>query len=527
MSSTVLDRRLNALQQALATSGLHRIQRGIEKECLRVDNQGALAMTPHPEALGSALTHPRITTDFSEALLEFITPVCDSVDEALGHLEQIHQFVHSQLDDEMLWAASMPCLLPDDDDIPLAQYGNSNVAQMKTAYRRGLGFRYGRTMQTIAGVHYNFSLPEEYWDWERQHLGIASELEKKDYITSRYFALIRNFRRYFWLLLILFGASPAVCSSFLRGREHHLENLGEHSLYKPHATSLRMGNLGYQSDTQKRLMVCYNLLPTYIATLKCALTTEYPNYEALGLKDDIGYRQLNTNLLQIENEFYSTIRPKRVALSGEAPVVALKERGVEYIEVRCLDVNPYLPLGIDADQLRFIDTFLVYCLLQDSPETDEQEYQHIVQNQTMIVDRGRDPALKLRNNDQELSVNEWGEQLLQDMAPIAELLDQQDGRGLHLKSLEQQREKLQDHSLLPSTQLLSDIDQYGSFSQLAMAQTKRHREHFIQTPPDAATLVTLKAEAQQSLRDKQGIEQEEQIPFEDYLADFYRQYADV
>ena len=177
-------------------------------------------------------------------------------------------------------------------------------------------------MQTISGIHYNFSLPEPL-------------------SNDAYFALIRNFRRHSWLLLYLFGASPAVCASFVADRAHELERLSEDTFYLPYATSLRMGRLGYQSEAQSSLAVSYNSLESYAASLQDALTKPYPAYEAIGIRDGDDYRQLATSLLQIENEFYGTIRPKRVIRPGERPLHALRERGVEYVEVRLMDLDPF------------------------------------------------------------------------------------------------------------------------------------------------------------------------------------------
>jgi glutamate--cysteine ligase len=324
------------------------IRRGIEKESLRALPGGGLALTPHPIALGSALTHPHITTDYSESQLELITGVHAGVDDVLTELTEIHQAVYRALADERLWVSSMPCGLPTDETIPIGRYGSSNVGRAKSIYRMGLGQRYGRRMQTISGIHYNWSLP-----------GVS---------TDGYFGAIRNFRREGWLLLYLFGASPALCDSFVHGREHGLERLSEHSLYLPHATSLRMGRLGYQSDAQASIAVSYNCLESYAASLQAALSQPYPAYEAIGVQTPGGdYNQLSTSLLQIENEFYSTIRAKRVIRSGERPLHALRERGVEYIEVRLMDLDPFEPVGIGADAIRVLDAFLLHCLKSDSP----------------------------------------------------------------------------------------------------------------------------------------------------------------
>ena len=141
------------------------IRRGIEKECLRVTPAGQISTRPHPEALGSALTNPYITTDFSEALLEFITPASAGIQDCLKMLENIHRFSLENLEEqEMFWVCSMPCPLNPDTEIPLAQYGSSNIGRMKTLYRNGLHHRYGSLMQVVAGLHYNFSMPDAFWE---------------------------------------------------------------------------------------------------------------------------------------------------------------------------------------------------------------------------------------------------------------------------------------------------------------------------------------------------------------------------
>ena len=239
---------LNSLTAAAVTA----MRRGIEKESLRARPDGSLATTPHPAALGSPLTHAHITTDFSESQLELITAARTSVDAMLEELTFIHQVVYRALTqrdrDEILWCASMPCQLPPDDEIPLGRYGSSNVGRAKTVYRMGLAHRYGRRMQTISGIHYNWSLP--------------------DCSNEEYFGLVRNFRRAAWLLFFLFGASPAVCESFVAGNpKHGLQRLAPGTLYLPYATSLRMGRLGYQSDAQSSLSVSFNSLADYGASL--------------------------------------------------------------------------------------------------------------------------------------------------------------------------------------------------------------------------------------------------------------------
>ncbi|UTA48039.1 glutamate--cysteine ligase [Simiduia sp. 21SJ11W-1] len=503
------------------------ILRGLEKESLRVGADGKIAQTDHPQALGATLTHPHITTDYSEALLEFITQPHTSVDALLGQLSDIHTFTYRHLGDEVLWGASMPCMIGADADIPVARYGNSNTGRMKTTYRIGLGHRYGRAMQTIAGVHYNFSFADELI--AALHARAKSPLSFQDFKTQSYFDLIRNFRRYFWLLVYLYGAAPAVCRSFVRDRPHQLVPVGgdDHSLHLPHATSLRMGNLGYQSDAQASLTVCYNNLNTYLKTLCGAITQPHADYQAIGLKDAHGeYRQLNTALLQIENEFYSTIRPKRTSQRGETALNALHARGVEYIEVRCVDLNPYEPLGVTAEQLHFMDAFLLFCLLEQSPETNSNEYADMQENQRRIVEQGRDPNLTLLHNNQERNMHAWANELLAGIGRAAELLDTSADSNAFSDAVNGVRARVADPSQTPAARLLADMQAQGkTFYQLARDLAEQHAEYFKQRALTKDALTLFEKLAKQSLAAKAQIEREQGLSFEQYLADFYAQYT--
>lgn len=544
------EQRLALCQQPAVSGTLRDIARGIEKETLRVTNGGKLAQTPHPRSVGSALTHPSITTDFSEALMEFITPVFTDIDGCLSSLDQIHRFsiqqLHMQTPPEYLWLASMPCILPGNDGIPVAQYGSSNVARMKTAYRIGLGHRYGRLMQTIAGIHYNFSLPDAFWRalWQAETgNGVKADatLDEKclqDFKTERYFALIRNFRRYVWLLVYLFGASPALCKSFLDGRSHKLQEFDAGSLFAPHATSLRMGDLGYQSSAQEHVVISYNNLDEYVASLLKGLTQPLPEYERIGVRveganpseahPENEYRQLSTNLLQIENEFYSTIRPKRTTRSGEAPITALCERGVEYIEVRCIDVNPYQPLGIDAEQIRFIDSFLLFCALTDSPPLCANEYRVTQANLSAVVNRGREPGLMLQQGDTKISLQAWASELVDNIARCAAVFDGVHGSEDYAHGVAVQRAKIADPAATPSAQVLADMRaQKLSYVQFEDKLSQQHRDDFLARPLPAQILAQMQEEAAQSLRDQAEVEAADTLTFEQYLARYYQQYDEA
>ena len=502
--------------RTLSPSVLKGLQRGIEKESLRIDADGTLASTQHPEGLGAALTHPHITTDFSEAQLELITGVHTDVDACLQELTELHQVVYRQIGDEMLWCASMPCKLPADDLIPIAQYGSSNLGRMKTVYRQGLAHRYGRRMQVVSGIHYNFSLPDAAWRLLRD--ADDGAVPESAYRDQRYLALIRNFRRHSWLLLLLLGTSPVACASFVEGRDHALSAWEAGSVFAPGATSLRMGRLGYQSDAQASLAVSFNDLAGYAAALNRALTEPYPPYEAIGLREGDDYRQLSTSLLQIENEFYGTIRPKRSIQRGERALSALGDRGIEYVEVRCLDVDPFCPVGIDAEAIRLLDIFLLHCLLSDSARDSPQEIAALSRNQRLVAENGRDPLVRLDRAGEAVAPADWGVELLQQCEPIAAALDQAHGGGEYGRVLAAAERSLRDPSSLPSARVLRETEQqHGkSFPDFALSQSRRHRQELFARPLAAQVEAHHARLAAQSLAEQRDIEAADDVPFETY-----------
>jgi glutamate--cysteine ligase len=488
---------LQARLAALSAERLKGIRRGIEKESLRATAGGALALTPHPAALGSALMHPNITTDYSESQLELVTGVHASVEQCLEELTQVHQFVYRALGEEVLWVSSMPCNLPADETIPIGRYGSSNVGRAKSVYRMGLAHRYGRRMQTISGIHYNWSMP-----------GISDE---------QYFGLIRNFRRSAFLLLYLFGASPALCSSFVAGRQHQLQTLAPGTMYMPHGTSLRMGRLGYQSEAQASLAVSYNSLEGYAASIHEALTQPYPAYEAVGIVNPGGeYNQLATSLLQIENEFYGTIRPKRVIRPGERPLHALRERGVEYVEVRLMDLDPFVPVGIKAQTIRFLDVFLLHCLLADSPPDTPQEIAALGRNQHKTAAFGREPGLTLERDGREIPLAQWGGEIIEACAPVAAALDAAHATTDYSDALRAAGALLGEPDMLPSARVLSAMarDHGNSFIAFTRALSEQTKAKLLKLPYAGGLHARMEATARQSVADQAAVEAADTLPFE-------------
>ena len=492
-------------------------RKGLEKESLRITTSGCIALSPHPHAWGSPLTHPYITTDYSEALAEFITPAFTDSAETLGFLDDIHRYLYQHLaEDEFLWSASMPCAVSDDHAIPIAEYGKSNIGRMKHVYRVGLDYRYGRRMQAIAGVHFNYSLPLEFWpvfQLDERHEGPLQE-----FINDRYFALIRNFKRYGWMIPLLFGNSPAVCKSFLAGRTTRFKELKRGTYYLPHATSLRMSDIGYKNKNQSALLVSHDNLQSYLACLRRALKTPYPEYEAIGIRDGDDFIQLSTSVLQIENEYYSFIRPKRTTEPGERPSMALSSRGVEYVEVRALDVNCLSPTGVEVEQMLFIEAFLIFCLLEESANLSADELREIEYNELTVALRGRTPGLELTFHGEQHRIRAWSLEICDRMQCICEFLDASRGGNAFCDALKHQIEAIRVPESLPSAQVLQALrDSKQQFHTFAKKLALQYRDHFLARPPSADLRQRFDALALDSHAKQARIEAEDCMSFEEFV----------
>ncbi len=518
---TTFERRLSSLVNAREPGVLQNGLKGVERESLRVLPDGAIAHTPHPAALGSALASDHVTTDFSEALIELVTPAFTQSWELLQYLCDLHQFVYRHLGDELLWATSMPCPLTGDADVPTAQYGRSHVGRMKTVYREGLRNRYGALMQAISGVHYNYSFPAGLWE-------VYADLREQpqggqDFRSASYFDLLRNYRRLGWIVLYLFGTSPVVGRDFLGDSMAGLEPLDALTAYGPHATSLRMSDIGYRNRNQAGVTVSVNSLDEYLRDLKKAVTTPHPEYERMGVQRDGAWLQLNTNVLQIENEFYSAIRPKRVARSGESPGNALRRGGVEYIEMRALDVSAFDPVGVNQTKLRFLEAFAALCLLKTSAPIAPGEQESIDDNFLKVARRGREPGLHLTRDGRQQPLAVWAAELLDSMTGLCELLDHGDATRPYSTALRAQQEKVADVSRTPSARLLKELQTSGDdFFGLALRMSRLHKDYFLSLPaPHVGRLAEFEVEARESLAKQAAIEAAQKGTFEAYLDEYF------
>ncbi len=489
------------------------ISRGIEKESLRISKENTISSANHPIALGSALTNKYITTDFSEALLELITPAHSSVENVLKNLNEICKFVMEETS-ETIWPSSIPCKIENEDSIRLANYGTSNSGQLKTLYRSGLSHRYGSMMQTVSGIHYNFSFSDALFESLKDDENLQSFKNKK------YLSLIRNFRRNAWMILYLFGSSPVVPKTFISDRKNFLKELNEDDLFLEYATCLRMSELGYMSEAQDKLYIAYNNIEEYLRDLKNALTKKHKRYEEVGLIKHGKRIQINTSIIQIENEYYSSIRPKRVTPLGERPINVLRDQGIDYLEIRALDNNSFLPSGIDEDTSYFLEAYLIGCFFDEDKKASQSEIKELLANWENVVKRGRDPKLKLQKNKEKITIKDSGMQVIDSLRNIFEKMpsEMEDYTRKVMKSLDVQEKKLNDSSLTPSGQIVNDLQSNNkTWEALNLELAKSHYDSLTKFETD---LNYLSEEAKVSLEKFKNLEKQQEEEFEVYLDKF-------
>ena len=484
--------------------------RGIEKEGLRTSN-GMLAMTEHPENFGSALTNKFITMDYSECLLEMITPPFKEVEELTNFLENLHIFINNGLaDNQILWSASMPCILNQDRDIPIANFGKSNIGKMKHIYRRGLGCRYSRKMQSIAGIHYNFSFSQQFWQKYGKLKNLTQDLTKIK--NNGYFFLIRNIHRYSDLLIYLFGCSPLADSSFLKESENKC------------LTSIRMSKFGYTSDKQKQIKIYYDNLEEYNNTLVKFMNKKDDDYQSIGIKKNGQYHQLNDNILQIENEFYSIVRPKQNGGDKQTPSQRLKQKGVDYIELRLLDLNIFSPIGISKEQIYFLDLFLLFCLSSSSPLIDKNELELIEENRQRVINSGCQEHFMHINKDKKLiCFKEWGKNILAELAIIAKDLDHVLQKNHYTNAVNLYSNQLQSGNNFAEQFKKEMKTKNLSFIEFTEQKSKQYKSFFINSKKDSKIQELLQKEVSLSIKQQLKIEENQHQSFDQFLKQYYQE----
>jgi len=520
---------LNTRLKKIESNGFSKLLKnsltGLEKESLRVNTEGHISQLPHPKVLGSALKNPWITTDYGEAMLELITPPCDRAHKSLDFLLDVETFVYQHMNDELLWTTSMPCVIRGEEDITIAQYGTSNAGKMKSVYRQGLAERYGKMMQVISGIHFNYSVSTDFWPAYQELTG-ETDKDLQAFINHHYMGMTRNIQRFGWLIPYLFGTSPAICKSFLAGipKPETMEEFNEYTYYEPYGTSLRMGDIGYTNSKEDKrgVKANYNNLDAYIASLRTAINMPFEEYEQIGLKNGDDYLQLNTNLLQIENEYYSSVRPKQILKGFEKPTDALERRGIQYVELRSVDINAFRPAGLTHQQLYFLEIFMMFCLLQESPEINCDEAKEIDANQNLVAHRGRKPGLQLSRNGELITLKAWATELLDSMFGVAQQLNKAHDESCYCNAINGQKELVDDPDKTPSAQVLNDIKtRDGSYYQFAKRKSEEHRDYFLKRKLSAETEEKIELVAQKSLEEQSKMEAEDQLDFDTFLNKYF------
>ena len=490
---------------------------GIEKESLRIV-KSKISQRTHNELLGPALCHKYITTDFSEAQIELITPPMSNNKNALTFLDNIHHFVLTNIEDEILWPLSMPPPNLLDSEVSIASYGSSNLAKFKTTYRKGLSHRYGKLMQAISGVHFNYSLPASIWK------SSFFSVEKNELMRLKaeiYFKTLRNIHRMNWLILYLFGASPAVSKNLLHKKHKGFLKLNSLEYYLPYATSLRMTDIGYQNINQANLKISLNSLKQYLIDLKNATETNCEDFQDINKETSDQYPQINSNLLQIEDEYYGVSRPKSSHISDQRLISKLGKTGIDYIELRSLDLNPFNKAGIDIDTVNFLELFLTYCTLSSSPPIDDQEMHEIKQNDFLVATRGREPGLQLTLNQKKISLKNLAEQIFDEMNTMLGVLKNSTSDCTDL--LEQIHIKISEPDQTLSAMLLDKISiEKLSYDELGRCLGEDYRRQYMEMDiSENIHWSELEKEAINSTKRQQKLEQSDHKSFDSFIDEYF------
>lgn len=524
-----MDNLLDRLEKNLTLLGKHQsslkeVNIGLERETLRINQKtGRISDKGHPEAIGSALTHSNITTDFSESLLEFVTDPVDSPEAALTDLNHIQRFILEKLDEELFWPNSMPPYIESEDEIKIGYYGTSNDGKMKSLYRKGLSLRYGKMMQVISGIHYNFSLKDHLLDAFQVALAAQSPahasveaMSLQQFKTDRYLHACRNISRYGFVIPFLLGASPVMDKSFLRGKENPFASLNASDSYLEKGESLRLSDIGY-GNNKCHFDVSFNTIEAFTKNIQFAITTPCNIFSQIPVVENGEYNQINNHILQIENEYYASVRPKQIMRAGENFLTALNRRGIEYIELRSIDINPLVAEGIGIEEMRFIQLLMTASILTDAPELSQKEYEHNQKNMKAVAKRGLDLDQAFTVAESTMTLKESILAVLRWLTPLAPILGEK-----YQAALETMYARVEDPSLLPSQQVLSMLKESGtSYQAFFLAQAKRlYQEEF--APLAEEKRVAFEVSAVKSVEKQRAIEAEPQIPFAQYLDNYFQ-----
>lgn len=387
---------------------------GLEREGLRVTEKGKLAVTPHPAIFGNKLKNPYITTDFSESQVEVVTPVYDTVQKTYEVLEGLCDIINSEIGDEYFWPQSMPCIIPEDDEIPIAIYDKSVHAKEYMDYRRGLIERYGAKKQLISGIHFNFSFKENFID--KLHQASAPEMSRKEFQDTLYLKLVRNYLRYRWLVVYLMGCSTSLHKTYIKSCVDQMTPVGKESYLCKTGPSFRNSTCGYKN--------------------KIAL---FPSYNSISEYTQDVRTFVDKGLISAPKELYTQIRMK--AKGVDNILESLENDGIKYLEIRTLDLNIFDKCGVAKDDLVFLHQLMLFLLVL--PESDFKNYQaEGLENEEKTAVLGLEPDLMLMRDGEPISKTEWAVEIIREMEEMstelnlgnASILRTMMGRVIHPKT---------------------------------------------------------------------------------------------
>lgn len=384
---------LETLNRLFSKEELQRASFGIEREALRVDEKGKLATTMHPTIFGNKLENPYITTDFSESQVELITPNCSSSQATYDFLNSLYDMTVLHIGNEILWPQSLPCDIPEDLEIPIAEYKGCTECEEARRYREELLKKYGGKKQLISGIHYNFSFDESFI--QRLYEDKKGEKSYKSFKSDLYLKVARNYLRYRWLVIYLLGAAPIFHKSFATACIKHLKQVDGESYSNEGAISYRNGECGYRNQVD--LYPDYSSIETYVESIQ---------------------QFIREGRLQSHKELYSQIRLK--AKDNGNLLTSLLEEGIKYIEIRSIDTNPFEKGGIALQDLEFLHVFMLYLLIKEEQEQEDWQKEG-TNNQRQMAHNGL-KDIWLSRRGKEIKKTEWAIEILQEIKEMSQVL---------------------------------------------------------------------------------------------------------
>ncbi|EOU1595095.1 bifunctional glutamate--cysteine ligase GshA/glutathione synthetase GshB [Clostridium perfringens] len=403
---------------------------GLEKENVRVTERGNLALTPHPKAFGDREKNAYIKTDFSESQLEMVTPVCNTLEEVYSFICNLNKVVSLEImkNGEFLWPQSNPPILPREEEIPIAKLSNRE----DELYRENLSYKYGKKKQVISGIHYNFSFKEEFIKLLYKELKVEKDF--REFKDDIYLRMARNFQKYHWLLIYLTGASPVFHESYIEEIKEEGEILGEDSYYIKDDTSLRNSSYGYKN--KKDYYVSYNSIGEYASDIK---------------------NLVKDKEIQSIKEYYNPIRLK--SLGSEDMLESLLNKGIDYLEVRLLDLDPLSIQGVSKETLYLVHLFMIYTLLKENKEITYKDQEEFFKNHDMVALKGRNEEAVIHENGVPVLLKDKGREILSEMDEIVEILfsNNEEFKNVIKRALE----KINNPHDIISEKLIKDIKEKG------------------------------------------------------------------